>query len=127
MLSAASFLAERKIAVPVLLGDRRAVENAATEGGFPLPGVEILDMAGLPDKNGLAQKLFERRKTKGLSLEAAHGLLTDPLYAAAMLLAVGSADGLLAGAVRSTADTVRAAFACLGLARGAETIFGAFL
>jgi phosphate acetyltransferase len=79
------------------------------------------------ERKTYADKLYGKRKAKGLTPEAAEILLKDPLYAAVLALEEGRGDGVVAGASRTTADTVRAGFACLGLSSGASTVFGAFL
>ncbi len=113
MLSAASFLSRTGIARPVLLG--KAAE-----------GIEAVDLSA-DERGKMAAALFEKRKARGLTLDQAAALMDDPLYRAAALLSAGRVDGVLGGAVRSTADTVRAAFACVGPAEGKRVVFGAFL
>lgn len=126
VLSAAAFLASEKIARPVLVGNPAEVERAAREAGADLGGVEIVDPASDGRCGAYAERLFEKRKAKGLAKEDAERLLKDPLYWAAMALADGRADGMVAGAARTTADTVRAGFAGVGLAPGADVVFGIF-
>lgn len=127
VLSAAGFLARAGICLPVLAGKTGDIRDAARRGDFSLDGVEILDADRDDKKETYAAQLHERRKSKGLDLDQARTLLEDPLYLAAMALKDGRAHGLVGGAVRTTADTVRAGFACLGLAPGASTVFGVFL
>lgn len=64
---------------------------------------------------GYAQEYYELRKHKGLSLSEARQTLKDPLYAAAMMVRNGDADGFVAGAANTTPDVVRAAIHCLGV------------
>jgi phosphate acetyltransferase len=113
VLSAASFLSREGIARPVLLG------ASAPDG------MEAMDLTA-EERKAFAAKLFERKKARGLTEDAARALMEDPLHRAAALLAQGRVDGFVGGAVRSTADTVRAAFACVGPAEGNRSVFGAF-
>ena len=53
--------------------------------------------------------------------------LGDPLHVAALMVAVGEADACLGGASRPTADVVRAALYCIGLAPGVDTISSSFV
>ena len=53
--------------------------------------------------------------------------LGDPLHVGALMVAVGDADACVGGASRSSADVVRAALYCIGLAPGVETISSCFL
>ena len=53
--------------------------------------------------------------------------LGDPLHVAALMVAAGEADACVGGATRPTADVVRAALYCIGLAPGVEIISSCFL
>lgn len=62
-----------------------------------------------------AQKYYELRKLKGISLDDARETLNDPLYYAAMMTQSGEIDGFVAGASHTTPDVARAAIQCLGV------------
>ena len=53
--------------------------------------------------------------------------LGDPLHVAALMVAAGEADACVGGATRPTADVVRAALCCIGLAPGVDTVSSCFL
>jgi phosphate acetyltransferase len=53
--------------------------------------------------------------------------VTDPLYFASLMVATGAADASVGGAVRTTAETVRAALHCIGPAEGLRTVSSAFI
>lgn len=127
VLSAAGFLRQRKIARPVLVGARGRVSAAASAVGVDIEGWDLLDPATHERRNDFALALFERRKAKGMTAEQARTMVLDPLYFGVLALGAGMADLLVGGAVRTTADTVRAGFAGLGMAPGADVAFGAFL
>ncbi|MEN9839895.1 MAG: hypothetical protein RL177_1374, partial [Bacteroidota bacterium] len=63
----------------------------------------------------------------GLTLDAARTLATDPLYFASLMVGEGDADGCVTGAATTTADVLRAALYCIGLAPGTSTLSSAFL
>ena len=69
---------------------------------------------------------FERRQTKGVTWIEAEEIAHVPLYYAALMVAAGDAEGAVAGAVNTTADTVRAALQCIGPAPGVHTASGVF-
>ncbi|HEX6064079.1 MAG TPA: phosphate acyltransferase, partial [Longimicrobiales bacterium] len=50
----------------------------------------------------------------------------DPLYFGALLVRAGEADGSVAGAVRTTADVLRAAIWCIGTAPGIRSVSSTF-
>ncbi len=70
---------------------------------------------------------FERRRAKGITEVEAEEIARRPLYRAALMVAAGEVDGFVGGAVNTTAETVRAALHCIGLAPSASIVSSAFL
>lgn len=102
-------------------------EMSDGHGALRDAGVEVVDPATDGRREKLAGHLHERRKNKGLSLEEAMDAVADPLYFSSLLVASGAADASVGGAVRTTADTVRAALHCIGPAPGLRTVSSAFI
>lgn len=127
ILKAARQAADEGIAEPVLVGDKKSVEAAALKAGVSLDGVEIQDPAASERAGECAERLFQRRQAKGMTRDQAADLAKTPLYHAALLVATGAADGLVAGAATTTADVLRALIYCLGTAPGVKSISSAFL
>ncbi len=75
----------------------------------------------------LATLYYARRKSKGITEEQAERIAAHPLYRAALMVADGQAEGCVGGAVNTTAETVRAALQCIGLAQGVRLVSSAFL
>jgi len=71
--------------------------------------------------------LFKLRQHKGLSLEQANDLLNDPLVFAAMMVNQGDADGMVAGAINTTADVVRTAIQLVGMNDSTNLVSSFFL
>lgn len=67
------------------------------------------------EKDRYIAEFYEMRKARGLEIEAVKQMFEDPLYYAAMMTREGKADGFVAGAAHTTADTARAAIHCLGI------------
>lgn len=126
VLSAAAFLVRMGISRPVLVGDPGEVRVTAERLGCSLEGIGIDDLSP-EERRACAERLFERRRAKGLTMKGALSSMEDPLHRTAAMLRMGRGDGFVGGAVRSTADTVRAALAQVGAADGARTVFGAML
>jgi phosphate acetyltransferase len=125
VIEAAADLAARDLCRVSILcpgAGRRPDHNRLEEAG-----VEVIDPQRDPRRDELAALLAERRKHKGLTMEAALETVADPLYFASLLVAAGHADGSIGGAVRTTADTVRAALHCIGAAPGLKTVSSAFV
>ena len=70
---------------------------------------------------------YERRQAKGITREQAKTIARQPLYAAALMVASGDADGFVGGAANTTAETVRAALQCIGPAPGVQLVSAYFL
>lgn len=113
-------LAKRGSVQPVLV--RR---GDAPTGVVPSSG-EILDPLHDPLIEQVVAHLLARRGTKGLTREDAERLARDPLYFADSLVALGYADGCVAGAVHTTADVLRAAIWTIGTAPGVRTVSSSF-
>lgn len=110
-----------------LLGPVGPVQALLREQGCGDPGVEVVDPEASPDLPELARAWQALRREKGVDLAAAHETMRDPLYHAAMMVRLGRADGSVAGAVHSTADTVRAAIRAIGLQEGCRLVSSFFI
>ena len=74
-----------------------------------------------------AAALYELRKAKGLTEEAAAKLAADPMYYGMMMVKLGDADGLVSGAVHSTGDMLRPALQLVKTAPGMKLVSSSFL
>lgn len=126
-LHAADALLREGVCRITLLGDEAEIHSRAKAAGLDLGGAIIRDPKTDPDRFELAGAFFERRKAKGISEAGALEAVEHPLWFAGMLVATGEADGLVGGAISTTADLVRACLQCIGPAPGLRTVSGAFL
>ena len=108
-VQAAKLVIDRKIAVPVLVGKKDEIFKVAKEQGVELPAdIEIIEpTAEMAEK--YVPTLVELRKSKGMTEEQARAALADNVMLATMMLKMGEVDGLVSGAIHSTADTLRPA------------------
>jgi phosphate acetyltransferase len=107
-LRAAAACAERGIARCVLLGDPEEVRRVAAGLELALPAnLEVLDPKVLRDD--YVASLVALRRHKGMTEKNAIELLEDNVWLGTMMLARGEVDGLVSGAVHSTANTIRPA------------------
>jgi phosphate acetyltransferase len=97
----------------------------APTGAVPV-GIAMLDPLDDPRTDDVVEHLLARRGSKGLSRDEAERLAVDPLYFADSLVAMGLADGCVAGAVHTTADVLRAALWTIGAAPGVRTVSSSF-
>ncbi|MDN6275768.1 phosphate acetyltransferase [Psychrobacter sp.] len=108
-VEAACICQSRGIANCVLLANRADVEQVAKNRDLVIPeDLEILDPAAL-DMNKYIDAVVERRKGK-TSPEAAAEQLEDTVFLGTIMLQMDEVDGLVSGAIHTTANTVRPAF-----------------
>jgi len=124
-VQAAAICAQRGIARPVLLAHPDEVASVAAGLGLTLPdGVEVLDPAGLVER--YVDVLVEARKHKGMQPDVARDSLADPIWLGTTMLQAGDVDGLVAGAVHTTAATVRPALQIIRTKPGARLVSSVF-
>jgi phosphate acetyltransferase len=122
---AAAICGERGIARCVLLGDPQEVRRIAAAQQVELPSnIEILDPRSL--RNQYVAPLVELRKHKGLTPQAAADFLEDNVWLGTVMLAQGEVDGLVSGAVHSTANTIRPALQIIKPKPGAKVVSSVF-
>ncbi len=95
--------------------------------GFALEGARIINPLEAPEREEMAQKLFELRKAKGVTLEGARLLLENELYFGVMLVKMGMADGMVAGACHATGDVLRPSLQILKTAPGVALVSTFFI
>ncbi|HEX5438596.1 MAG TPA: phosphate acetyltransferase [Gemmatimonadaceae bacterium] len=120
VLKAVEILARTDIVQPVLVLDR-----AGSGRGARPSAVEVVDPVTDSRRPAVEALLAARARSKGPQAVPAASTL-DPLLFADALVALDEVDGCVAGAVRTTADVLRAALGCVGLAAGSRTLSGAF-
>ena len=131
-LEAANLLLKDKVAKLILIGDPAVIRQMAQEKNYEYilseeSELTIMDPLTDPKMPEYANLLFELRKAKGMTLEQATEKVKDPLYLGCLLIKNGDADGELAGARGTTADTIRPAFQILKTRPGVHIVSGAFL
>ena len=123
ILEAVASLARRRLVDAILVLDPEAPESHGAAGDL---GVETRNPATDRFTELAASRLLARRGAKGLTNSEAQKLVHTPLYFADALVAAGEADGCVAGAVRTTADVLRAALWTVGAAAGVQTVSSSF-
>ena len=124
-VAAAAICHEKGIARCVLLAKREEVEAVAKERGINLPdSLEIIDPATLVEQ--YVEPMCELRKSKGLTPEDARKQLQDTVVLGTMMMAQNDVDGLVSGAVHTTANTIRPALQLIKTAPGASLVSSVF-
>lgn len=126
-ITAAAQIVRERLARVTLLGDEEKIRARAAEVGASLTNIPLLDPRRSPDFDRYAQEFYELRRAKGATLDEARGQLQDPLYFGDMMVRAGRADGSVAGATNTTANTVRAALLTIGVRAGFNLVSSFFI
>jgi phosphate acetyltransferase len=126
VLKAAARMQSEGLVKPILLGNEDEVKSAASTAAINIENISIIDPATAPYFDELVDQFVERRQGKN-TIEQAKELLQTVNYFGTMLVYSGRADGLVSGAVHSTADTVRPALQIIRTKPGISRTSGAFI
>jgi phosphate acetyltransferase len=125
ILQAAVACAERGIARSVLLGRPEQVTELARSLGLQLPGgVTVIDPEAVAER--YVAPLTQLRRHRGWTEDMARDHLADPIMVGTMMLRQGEVDGMVAGAIHTTAATVRPALQILGTRPGSRLVSSVF-
>ncbi len=126
-LQAAQLLLDQGLCRLTLLGEPSSMMKRGADLGLSLKGAELVDPAMSLHLEELAGAYYERRKAKGITEAQALEAVHNPLWFGAMLVQAGHCDGMVAGALNTTAETVRACLQAIGAAKGIKTVSSFFL
>ena len=119
ILRAADILLRRGVADLTILGDAKTISSMTSQMGLNLAGANIVSPAASVDYEDYVSTFLEMRKKKGMSRELAQDSMVDPTYFGTMMVYKGQADGMVSGAVNTTAHTIRPAFQIIKTRQGA--------
>ena len=126
ILRAAEVLLNRNVAHIILLGNEDKIHAKIRDLGLNLDKAEIIQ----PDKSdkfkGYVDTYFEIRKAKGISIDEARDKMLDATYFGTMMVHLNDADGMVSGAINTTAHTIRPAFEFIKTKPGAPIVSSVF-
>lgn len=128
ILTAASNLAKDKIVYLTVLGNPDAVKAKVNQLGLYWDDerIKIVDPENSEKYGVYSHTLYELRKSKGLELAAAEDLMLDVSYFGTMMVYKGEADGMVSGAVNTTAHTIKPALQFVKTRPGFNTVSSIF-
>ena len=122
-VQAAAEIVKLGLAKITLVGAKAEIEAKAAELGVDLTGVAIADPATSEKTASYAEALFHIREKKGMTLEKATELCQrNTLFYGTMMLKMGDADAMVAGAINTTGDVLRPALQIIKGAPGIKTV-----
>lgn len=127
-LIAAAKIMEEGIADIIMIGNYEKIMDGAGWLEVDLDKITVIDPKVTPRLDEYVNLLYETRKAKGMTQEKAREiLLNDYLTFGIIMVKNGDADGMVAGACHSTADTLRPALQILKTAPGVKLVSGFFV
>lgn len=127
VVEAASILTQRKLCKVTLVGKSDVIQEHANKARVRLDGIEICDPQVCDGLQEMIDAFVDARKSKGLTpLEAEEHLLQDVNYFGTMMMYLGKADGMVSGAMHSSANTIRPALQILKTAPSASIVSSIF-
>jgi phosphate acetyltransferase len=127
ILVAAGILLRRGVANLILLGDETKVRARASVLGLDLDDASIVSPLDPALVEKFAGAYAAARAHKGMTLERAREVVTDISYCGTMMVHLGMADGMVSGAVNTTAHTIRPALEFIKTKPGVSTVSSVFL
>lgn len=126
-VQAAQLITEQGVARVTLIGKPEKVNAVAAKFNVNLRGVDIIDPEASPDFKRYVDWFYDLRKEKGVTPEKALAQIKDPLFFGAMMIKDGKADGMVAGAISTTGNTLRPGLQIIKMAKGISTVSSIFI
>lgn len=124
-IQAASIVKAEGYANTVLLGNPDKINKIASEENIDIDGIEIIDPSFGNEE--FAELFAELRKKKGVTIEQARETVKDPLYYGVMMVKTGQVDGMVAGAINSSANVIRPSLQILKTAPDTKIVSAFFI
>lgn len=127
ILTAAADVLRRGVADITLLGNVNALRSQAAAAGADIADANIIDPQRAHYlREHFAEEYAQRRAHKGVTIDLARDQVVDVAYFATMMVLLGTADGMVSGAVHTTAHTIRPSFEVIKTAPGRSIVSSVF-
>jgi malate dehydrogenase (oxaloacetate-decarboxylating)(NADP+) len=128
VLKAAQILHDEGIAFPILLGNRKKIDEIARANSLDLEGCRIIDILEENDQRAeFAELLFQKRKRRGITLYEGRRLLRERNYYGAMMLETGQADAFITGLTKDYGQSITPALQVIGVEDGVQRVAGMYI
>jgi malate dehydrogenase (oxaloacetate-decarboxylating)(NADP+) len=128
ILKAAQIVRDEGIAIPILLGNKTAINAIMLENELELDGVTIIDpLEELEKRSEFAEYLYKKRQRRGITLFEAKKLMKDRNYYGAAMVQFGEADALISGLTKDYPSTIKPALQVIGIENGVNRVAGMYM
>lgn len=126
-VKAAEAIKKEGIAEVILIGNEEEIKKAAADAGADIEGIKIIDPKKSEKHELYAEKFYELRKHKGMTIEKARETVNDNIYFGTMMVKLKDADGMVSGAIHSTGDLLRPGMQVIKTAPGVSLVSSVFI
>jgi len=127
ILRASQIILDEEIATPILLGNRKVIEERTKALDLDLKGAEIIEPTVSAKFDTYAGRYYDLRKRKGVTRSDAHTNVQTSFNFGMMMVNEGDADGLVAGLTQNYPGTIRPALQIIKARPGISTIAGMYM
>lgn len=127
ILESAATVLRRGIADITLLGDEESIRARARTLGLDIDAATVVSNSDPELVEKFAEVYAEARSHKGVALQQARDIITDISYFATMMVHLGMADGMVSGAINTTAHTIRPSLEFIKTKPGVKIVSSVFL
>lgn len=127
ILHATDILLRREVADIILLGNVAEIRGKARNLNLDIEKATLIDPLSSPKFPEYAHAYYEFRKKKGITEDQARDIMSDPTYYGTMMVKLNDADGMVSGAINTTAHTIRPAFEFIKTKPGFSVVSSVFL
>ncbi len=127
ILTAADLVLRRGMADITLIGDSAEITQRATALGLDLSAATVVSNRDPALLDTFATEYARVRAHKGITYDQAHDLVSDISYFGTMMVHLGMADGMVSGAINTTAHTIRPSLEVIKTKPGVTVVSSVFL
>jgi malate dehydrogenase (oxaloacetate-decarboxylating)(NADP+) len=127
ILKAAQVIQDERIAIPILLGNKKKIERIISENKLELNCTIIDPLTEEEKREKFGMLLYERRKRKGVSINSGRKLMRDRNYFGSMMLEFNEADAFISGQTKDYPSSVIPILEVIGVADGVKKVGGMYI
>lgn len=127
IIEAASIIKKEGFANIILLGNKEEIKKIAIDNSIDISNIEVINPIDSQKYEEYVNSFYELRKLKGIDYYKAKEIIKNPVYFGMMMVKMGDCDGLVSGAIHSTADTLRPALQILKTSQNTKLVSAFFV
>jgi malate dehydrogenase (oxaloacetate-decarboxylating)(NADP+) len=130
ILKAAQLAADEGIAIPILLGDPKVINELAESNAVYIEDMQIINPKGdemNEKRKAYGEIYFKKRQRRGVNKYEVSKKMKDRNHFGCMMVECGDADAMISGLSRNYPDTIRPAIQIIGTEEGVSKIAGMYI